>query len=124
MSIYAIAVAFIALDFLTGLYKAGALGAISSRVMFQGLWRKAGLLLLMLCAAAADWAQAYVDIGVHVSAGAAVCVYIIIMELTSALGNICAACPDIAPKKLCELFGLDVYRSDFFDFDDDEEDKA
>ena len=111
MYLYAIAFAFIAFDYLTGLYKAGATRRFSSKIMRQGMWHKAGLVLMMCAGFLVDYAQRFADIGVSVPVGGGVCVYIVMMELVSALENICEGNPDIMPDKLCHLFGVHIQQS-------------
>ena len=106
--IYAFAFAFICFDYLTGLYKAGATHHFSSKIMRQGLWHKAGLVLMMCAGFMVDYAQHFADIGVDVPVGGGVCVYIIMMELVSALENICEGNPEIMPDKICALFGVEL----------------
>lgn len=108
MYLYSITFAFIAFDYLTGLYKAGATRRFSSKIMRQGMWHKAGLVLMMCAGFLVDYAQRFADIGVSVPVGGGVCVYIVMMELVSALENICEGNPDIMPDKLCQLFGVHV----------------
>jgi len=103
---YLITFGFIAFDYVTGLYKAGATRHFSSKIMREGLWHKAGLLLMMCAGFLVDYAQKFVDIGMDVPVGGGVCVYIILMELVSSLENICEGNPEIMPDKLCALFGL------------------
>lgn len=108
MELYTAAAAFIAFDFVTGLYKAGANKCLSGRIMRQGLWHKAGLVLMMCAGFLVDYAQRFADIGVNVPVGGGVCIYIIMMELVSALENICEGNPEIMPDKICTLFGVTV----------------
>ncbi len=105
---YLIAFCFVCFDYITGLYKAGATHHFSSKIMRQGLWHKAGLVLMMCAGFMVDYAQRFVDMGMEVPVGGSVCVYIILMELVSALENICEGNPDIMPDKLCQLFGVHV----------------
>lgn len=108
MYLYAITFAFICFDYITGLYKAGATRHFSSKIMRQGLWHKAGLVLMMCAGFLVDYAQRFADIGIDVPVGGGVCVYIILMELVSALENICEGNPEIMPDKLCQLFGVHI----------------
>ena len=105
MNIYIIACIFVAADYVTGLCKAWATKSFSSSVMRQGLWHKLALVWAMAMGYLTDYAQKLVDIGITAPVGAAVCVYIVLMELVSALENICAMNPDIVPEKLLSLFG-------------------
>ena len=105
MTIYAIAFAFIVLDFLTGLIKAFASSSFTSTKMREGLFHKVGLILCMILGFLVDYAQSYLDLGISVPVAAAVCVYICLMEITSIIENICKINPDILPDKLAALFG-------------------
>ena len=105
MTIYAIAFAFIVLDFLTGLIKAFATNSFTSTKMREGLFHKVGLVLCMILGFLVDHAQSYIDLGISVPVAAAVCVYICLMEITSIIENICRINPDILPDKLADLFG-------------------
>ena len=102
--IYLVAFCFTAFDYITGLYKAGATKSFSSKIMREGLWHKLGLLLAMCAGFMVDYAQRFADIGISVPVGGGVCVYIILMELVSALENICEGNPEIVPEVLFNLF--------------------
>ena len=103
---YLVTFYFIALDFFTGLLKAFATDAFSSRTMRQGLFHKVSLLCVLALGYLMDYAQNYVDLGVAVPVGAAACVYIVLMETGSTLENLCVANPELMPDKLCEMFGV------------------
>ena len=105
MTIYAIAFAFIVLDFLTGIIKAFATNSFTSTKMREGLFHKVGLILCMILGGLVDFAQGYLDLGVSVPVAAAICVYICLMEITSIIENVCKINPQIVPEKLVSLFG-------------------
>ena len=105
MTIYAIAFAFIVLDFLTGLTKAFATKTFASTKNREGLFHKVALLLCMILGFLVDHAQSYIDLGISVPVAAAVCVYICLMEVASTIENICKINPEILPDKLANLFG-------------------
>ena len=102
---YLMTFCFIAVDFVTGLCKAFATGTFRSKIMRQGLFHKVALLLVLLLGWLMDYAQTFVDLGVDLPVGAAACVYIILMELFSALENLCKINPQLMPDKLMEIFG-------------------
>lgn len=105
MKIYVVAFGFIVMDYFTGLLKAFATVSFSSKIMRQGLFHKVALLLVMLLGWLVDYAQTVVDLGFTAPVGAALCVYIIMMELGSSLENICKVNPELMPAKLAEIFG-------------------
>ena len=102
---YLITFYFVILDFVTGLCKAFATGTFASKIMRQGLFHKVALLLVMLLGWLMDYAQGFVDLGVDLPVGAAVCVYIILMEVGSSIENLCRMNPELMPDKLCQMFG-------------------
>ena len=105
MTVYAIAFAFIVLDFATGLTKAFATKTFTSTKMREGLFHKVALVLCMILGWLVDFAQGYLDLGAAVPVAAAICVYICLMEITSIIENVCKINPDILPDKLAALFG-------------------
>ena len=104
MNWYTIALMFIGIDIITGLYKGIATSSLSSKIMRQGLIHKMGLVLLMVIGWAIDFAQGYVDIGYTVPVEKAVCGYIIGMEIVSALENIQRGNPTLLPDTIKNLF--------------------
>ena len=106
MIIYAIAFAFIVLDFVTGITKACATRSYSSTVMREGLFHKVALLLVMVLGLLADMAQQYMALGVSVPVGGAICGYIVLMEIGSSLENVCEINPELMPGKLAAIFGV------------------
>ena len=105
MTIYAIAFAFIVLDFITGLIKALATSSFTSTKMREGRFHKVGLILCMILGGLVDFAQGYLDLGVSVPVAAAICVYICLMETASIIENVCKINPQLVPDKLSALFG-------------------
>ena len=97
--------AFIALDFITGLFQALATQTFTSSKMRTGLFRKVGLILCVILGVLVDFAQGYLDLGITVPVSAAICAYICIMEISSILENVCAINPNLLPGRLTALFG-------------------
>lgn len=104
---YLITALFIALDFITGLIKAFATSAFASTKMREGLFHKMGLILCVVLGVLVDYAQQYVELGlsVRVPVAAAVCAYIILMEISSTIENLCGIDPSLVPETLSGLFG-------------------
>lgn len=96
--------AFIVLDILTGLIKALKNKQYNSTTMRKGLYHKCGSLLCIVFSALVDFSQRYIDIGVSLPILNVVCAYIILMEITSIVENICELNPDIMPDKLLQYF--------------------
>ena len=100
-----VALAFMTLDVASGFLKALAKKEVSSQVMRQGFYHKAGLLLVMLVGGLLDYAISHIEAlpySVPVLEGASV--YIIVMEITSILENVTEVTPQLKESKLAELF--------------------
>ena len=102
--IYIIVTVFIILDIITGLLKAFKQKEYNSTVMRQGLYHKCGSIICVIFGTLIDYTQKYLDIGVSIPVLKAICVYIILMEITSIIENICLLNPDIMPEKLTQYF--------------------
>lgn len=102
--IYIITGAFILLDFVTGLVKAFKKKEFTSSVMRQGLFHKAGSILVVMFGALVDYAQAYIDLGVSIPVATTICIYICLMEIGSIIENVCVINPRIMPNKLQSYF--------------------
>ena len=106
MMIYAITCAFIVLDFITGLVKAFSSGGFKSSVMRRGLFHKVGELLCVALGILIQYAEGYLDLGINLPVAAAICTYIVLMEIGSAIENIGAINPDLVPTKLRKIIGI------------------
>lgn len=102
--VYIITGAFILLDFITGLVKAFKTKQFTSSVMRQGLFHKAGSVLVIMFGALVDYAQVYIDLGVSIPVATTICVYICLMEIGSIIENVCVINPRIIPNKLQSYF--------------------
>ena len=102
--VYVLAGAFILLDLVTGVVKAFKEKNWSSTVMREGLFHKIGSVLTIVFGIMVDYAQSYVDIGVSIPMAAAICGYIIIMEIGSIIENVCIINPEILPDKIKAYF--------------------
>ena len=106
MMIYAITCAFIVLDFATGLIKAVATDKFKSSMMRQGLFHKVGEILCVALGILIQYAEGYWDLGINLPVAAAICTYIVLMEIGSAVENIGAINPDLVPTKLRKIIGI------------------
>ena len=98
--VYVLVGMFILMDMVTGLVKAFKEKNYTSSIMREGLFHKAGAVLVVVFATLVDYAQMFMELGVTVPMTAAVCGYIVLMEIGSIIENICAINPDILPDKL------------------------
>ena len=102
--VYVITGAFILLDMLTGLIKAFKTKSYTSSVMREGLFHKAGSIMIVVFGVLVDYAQTLIDLGVTVPIALSVCAYICLMEIGSTIENICEINPEILPEKLKAYF--------------------
>ena len=102
--IYIIVTVFIILDIITGLLKAFKQKEYNSTIMREGLYHKCGSIICVIFGTLIDYSQKYLDIGANIPVLKAICGYIILMEITSIIENICLLNPDIMPEKLTQYF--------------------
>lgn len=99
-----VALGFIAFDLFTGVIKAFKEKTYTSSLMREGLFHKAGSILLIILALLADYAQTFIDLGLTVPLTIAVCTYIILMEIGSSIENIGRINPALIPEKIKPYF--------------------
>lgn len=102
--VYVMTGSFILLDMITGLIKAFKEKKYNSSVMREGLFHKAGSVLVIVFGCLVDYAQTFVDLGVTVPVALSLCAYIILMEIGSIIENIAVINPDILPEKIKAFF--------------------
>lgn len=101
---YLVACGFICIDMVTGLIKAFKEKAYTSSIMREGLFHKAGSLLVIAFGWFIDYAQTLIDLGVTIPVAVSFCTYIILMEIGSTIENVCKINPEIMPDKLKSYF--------------------
>lgn len=104
--IYAITFGFIVLDFVTGLIKACKSSSFKSSMMREGLFHKMGEVLCVALGILVQCAEGYLNLGINLPVASAVCTYIVLMEIGSAIENIGAINPDLVPAKLRKIIGV------------------
>lgn len=106
-TIFQVTLCFIAMDVITGYAQALANKNVSSKKMRNGFWHKLAIIFALMVAGMID---IIVQMGIGQQLGFAtpifelVCIYIIAMELTSILENICKMNPELANNKIMGLF--------------------
>lgn len=104
MMIYILTGAFILLDFVTGIIKAFKKKEFTSTVMREGLYHKAGSIVVIVFAGLVDYAQGFMDLGISIPLTTTVCVYVTLMEIGSIIENLCIINPSFIPSKLQTYF--------------------
>ena len=98
--LYVVTGLFILVDILTGVWNAIKQKKFESSAMREGLFHKSGSVLCVVFGVLVDYAQSLFDIGVQVPVSTMFCLYIMSMEITSIIENICKINPEIAPDVL------------------------
>lgn len=101
-----VAVVFIGFDILSGWIKGLATNHFQTAIMRAGLFHKLGSLLAIALGVIIDLVQEYLDLGFAIHITAAICAYIILMEIVSVVENICEINPEIMPDRIISLLGL------------------
>lgn len=102
--VYAITSGFMLLDLISGVVKALKEKTLNSSKMRDGLFKKAGSVLIMLLGALVDYGQAYVDIGVSIPVATIFCGIIIMTEVVSIIENACVINPNLLPDTFKAYF--------------------
>lgn len=110
--LFAIVIAFIALDVITGYAQAVSNHEVKSDVMRKGFWHKLALVFALVAAGLLDAAamvetQVETGLGINAPIFEGACIFIIWMELTSVLENLCKMNTELAESKVMKLFGDD-----------------
>ena len=102
--VYIITAAFILLDLISGVIKALKSKSLNSSVMRDGVFKKAGSVLIMVLGALVDYGQAYIDLGVSFPISLVFCGIIIMTEVVSIIENACTINPDLMPDTFKAYF--------------------
>ena len=92
------------LDIITGLVNAIMHNEFKSYKMREGLYHKAGNMLVIGLGILVDIEQGYFDLGLPVDITIAICQYIAFMEIGQILENVCKINPDLAPDVIKNFF--------------------
>lgn len=98
--------AFIVLDVVSGIAKGAKLGQLSSSKMREGIWHKAGYVLIMALAVLIEVGSKHIDLGFTVPLVIPACVYIILSEVMSIFENATVLNPQIGGSGLTKLFNV------------------
>lgn len=109
--IFGAVLCFIALDIISGYAAALKAGTVSSSVMREGLFKKAGSIMLIVGAVIIEHMGTYIGIAESITSAVVygVGTMLVAMELTSFGENICKINPDIPIAKVFALFGIDEH---------------
>lgn len=106
MQMYIAVAIMIVFDVATGLIGAFATNTYKSTKMREGLYHKLGLVLCVIFGFMLQKYQGYVGLNINVPIASGICVYISLMEISSVLENLCKINPELMPKKLTDILGI------------------
>lgn len=95
---------FIAMDYLTGILKAGVQHNISSAKMREGLMHKLAYILILILSQAIDIFNIHTQLSLPLNVLAVTSAGISLIELTSIVENLCEINPEIANKSFMKIF--------------------
>ena len=99
------ALAFMALDIVSGFIAAIINNCVSSSKMRVGIGHKVLMCCVIAMALMLEVAGSHVaGLGFSGVTTVAVCVYIVVMEVASVMENVCSAYPELANSKLAKIF--------------------
>lgn len=101
----AAALAMMVMDIVTGFAGAIVTHSVSSKKMREGIGHKVMLILTIMLAVLVQIFSTHIgDLGIVVPLILPVCIYIIVMEITSVIENITTAYPELKDTPLVKLF--------------------
>lgn len=95
---------FIAMDYLTGVLKAGVQHNLSSAKMREGLMHKLAYILILILSQAIDIFNIHTQLGLPLNVLTVTSAGISLIELTSIVENLCEINPEIANKGFMKIF--------------------
>lgn len=98
------AVAFIVIDFATGMIRAFRQKVFDSSKMREGLLNKLGEFCALILGFFTDKSMPYLDLGFDIPVFMAIASYISLMEIFSTIENLGGISPKLVPEKLKKYF--------------------
>ena len=95
---------FITFDFVSGFAQAVANKNVDSEKLRKGLFHKCGFIMAIVFGILCEWSLQFVDLGFDVPISLAICVYIILTEITSILENLGKLNPELASSGFMSIF--------------------
>lgn len=106
MNIYLLALGFNVLDFISGFIAGAKTEGVKSQKMREGLFHKAGYVLLYIMSWLIEYSQHYIQLPFTKELSVILVTYVIIMEVISIIENIAKVNENILPSKIKELIGM------------------
>ncbi len=102
-----IVIFFVMLDIATGIIKSWKDGTFSSSGLREGGAHKASYFALIALGWGLDWGMMHANLGVTIPAYAAVCTFVIMIEIVSIVENVVAINPNIDFTTIYKMLGID-----------------
>lgn len=102
--VYVITFAFILMDLITGLVGALKNGVFKQSIMREGLYHKAGSVLVIILLQLVEYGEKFVELGIQLPIVNVGCGYICLMELGSIIENISIINPELTPEFIKNMF--------------------
>lgn len=106
MNVYLLALGFNVVDFISGFIAGAKTEGVQSQKMREGLFHKAGFVLLYLMCFMIEYSQNFIQLPFTKELSVILVTYVIIMETISIIENIAKINPDIMPEKIKQLIGI------------------
>lgn len=101
---YVVTGIFIGIDYLTGIVKAIEKNELSSVKMRVGLFHKFAYVIIIFVGSMIDYAQTLFNIGFEAPISEAVCICIILIEVSSIIENCVIINPELQSTKIGNIF--------------------
>lgn len=112
-----ISLMLMALDILSGVCKAIASNSLSSSVMREGLWHKAGFIGILVLATVIDIGETHVSLGFDIPVLGPTAIYICLTEVTSIVENLGELSPELRTSGILKIFSQDKRQGEDDDSD-------
>lgn len=102
--IFAIVLAFILMDIITGIAQAAKNKTLDSSKMRDGLFHKIGFMFAVVLSCLCEYAMIWLDLGFDIPMIGGVCTFICLTELVSILENIALLAPELSESTFLSYF--------------------
>ena len=102
--VFAIVIAFIVMDVVTGIAQAAKNKDLDSSKMRDGLFHKIGFMFAVVLACLCEYAMVWLDLGFGIPMLGGVCTFICLTELVSILENIALLAPELSESAFLSYF--------------------
>ena len=102
--VFAIVIAFIVMDVVTGIAQATKNKSLDSSKMRDGLFHKIGFMFAVVLAYLCEYAMLWLDLGFSIPIVSGVCTFVCLTEIVSILENIAMLAPELSENTFLSYF--------------------